>query len=246
MFLVHSNFIYSLDSFSVIWSGNSNLQFEWMELFQKFKREKETEIICGINSYYSPNLTMISPELVIKYRAISSNIYSNKYNEVSNNELYNKIPYGKVDNFIYNWEYENFSQTKEIIDKIYAVQKHFYINISTHLPSIIENGFYLITWNSFEDTIYEFWITIFRRKFDLDIVNKIIPKETRKEELWVLQEQLNSQALGITLEKGTLVKKLTFSNCFDSIDTFNFKSFLYRSNLEYIYNFLKVYRLQND
>ena len=218
-FLVYSHFIYSLHELEIEWySYEDNFENDLRKLIANLKNSSSTSIKLSINYIY-PNILILNPEINSKYIPYQTHsphlCYSSIYDLVTKSKVFDTLPSSKLDSFIYNLtNEENSKYIKEIdtllnslLAKICKQETFYYL-----LFQIIEDWYYSVVFESFEETVYNWLITVHSLKMSSLNENESKRNTIYKEEDHILQDELYSKVLGKTLEKGTTIKRLSYSN----------------------------------
>ena len=218
-FLVYSHFIYSLHELEIEWySYEDNFENDLHNLIETFKISNSTCIKLSINYIYS-NILILNPEINLQYIPYQTYFlhlyYHVVYDLVTNSKVFDTLPTSKLNSFIYKLTNEKNSkyinEIGTIINSLLAklgTQKTFYYNPL----QVIHSWYYSVVFESFEETVYDWLITVHSLKMSSLKENESKRNTIYKEEDNILQDELYSNVLGKTLGKGTTIKRLSYSN----------------------------------
>ena len=172
-FLVYTHFIYSLHELEIEWySYEENFENDLRKLIANFKNSSLTSIQLSINYIYS-NILILNPVINSQYIPYQTYfyhlIYGVVYDLVTNSKVFDTLPSWKLDSFIHKLtNEENSKWIKEIggllnclLAKL-GTQETFYYNPL----QIIHSWYYSVVFESFEETVYNWLITVHSLKMN--------------------------------------------------------------------------------
>ena len=216
-FLVYSKFIYSLKEIRIVWnSSNQSMLKDILELFRNRKDKNVVPNFFLIKVVWKyPNINILHFEKDVKYTHFNRYYrlkYEDAYNEIINSKIYDNMSFNDVNNLIYKVMNEGDS-IKEIHSLIYSILTklgHHQDNLFLYATN---EWYFSAVFYSYKDTIYDWTVTLYKSK--LDNIDKTLTSKDKIEktvENFILNDRVISFLLGNILEKGTLVKRITYSN----------------------------------
>ena len=164
----------------------------------------------------------MNPEInsqYIPYQTYCFHLYYDEvYDLVTNSKVFDTLPLSKLDSFIHKLTNEENSEWIKEIGRLLksllaelGTQDTFYYNPL----QIIHSWYYSVVFESFEETVYDWLITVHSLKMSSLKEDESQRNTIYKEEDHILQDELYSKVLGKTLEKGTTIKRLSYSNALE-------------------------------
>ena len=231
-FLVHSNFIYSLEEIRVkVSSAQDTFKYDFNLLLDDFKIYSTRQINLKLSTvwYTLPWIQTHDLKGTIEYFSFNINTVNsyNKiieilYNDESTDSVQNK-DYGSI---VYKWMSEDKTYTDEIHKMLNDILLKLNFQYNFHLRPFVDEWYHLATFDFYEENLYNLTFTVFIKKIKALLhVIKNNQKVSKSKDKYVLNESWYSSILGRTLDEGTSVDRYTLTN-WDNFNCFSDKKML--------------------